>query len=71
MKIHDLRAYHKDYKLSDLKAGEVYISSRLQKYMIFTDTDQLVCLETGYLTDSSDHEGDEFNHVNAKLEITH
>lgn len=69
MKINDQRHIAKTVSWINLKAGEVYISSRLQKYMIFTDTDQLVCLETGYLTDFGDHEGDEFIHIKATLEI--
>lgn len=69
MKINDMRAYPKPYTFSELKAGEVYVSSRLQKYVMMTQDDATVCLESGEMFDSDEHSGDEFIHANAKLEI--
>lgn len=40
--------------------GQVYISNRYQKYMIFTQDYKTVCLDSGEVYDEDEHKGDVF-----------
>jgi len=69
MIINDLRGKTKELEWSELEFGEVYISSGLQKYMMFTQEYKTIDLETGELFDEDEHMGDVFFPVKARLEI--
>lgn len=71
MKVNDLRGkLDKELIFNDLEAGRVYVSSRFQKYMIYTQDDYTICLESGERFDRTDHDGDVFTEVNAVLQIS-
>lgn len=69
MKINDLRFKKQELTLDELECGRVYVSSRLQKYLLLTSEDLLVCLETGEAFDEDECEGDVFTPVEAELVI--
>lgn len=62
MIIDDLRGKNKQVDFKDLEYGEVYVSHRHQKYMMFTQEDCTVCLHTGEVFDEDEHNGDVFTH---------
>ena len=71
MKVNDLRGkLDKEYSFDDLEAGRVYVSSRFQKYMIYTQDGYTLCLESGERFDRNEHSGDVFTEVNAVLQIS-
>ena len=77
MKINDTRGKSKELTFEELEAGKVYISSRLQKYVMFcnlglstTGNDYTVCLETGELFNLEEMYGDVFTEVSAVLQIS-
>lgn len=69
MNINDKRSSYKDIQWSDLVEGEVYVSQRFQKYMIFTQESNMVDLDCGEEYDVTNFDGDSFTHVKARLEI--
>lgn len=69
MKINDLRFEKKELSWDDLEHGEVYVSSRYQKYLFFSQANQTICLDTGEVFDKDEHKGDTFTHVQATMEI--
>jgi len=69
MIINDLRGKTKELDWSGLEFGEVYASSRLQKYMMFTQEYKTVDLQSGEIFDEDEHLGDVFFLVEARLEI--
>lgn len=69
MIINDVRNTRKELSWSELKNGQVYVSNRLQKYILKTSDDYVVCLDSGELFDPDECMGDVFNSVNAKLEV--
>lgn len=69
MNINDRSREFKELGWELLVFGQVYISSRFQKYMIFTQDYKTVCLDSGEVYDEDEHKGDVFTPVNATLEI--
>ena len=69
MKINDKRSNSKDILWEALVEGQVYVSHRFQKYMIFTAESNMVDLDCGEEYDVTNFDGDTFTHVNARLEI--
>lgn len=74
MKINDNRGKAKELTFDDLQAGQVYVSHRLQKYVLGTqqwdeDTLLIVCLESGEIFDYVECCGDVFTEVNAVLQV--
>ncbi|MNF03208.1 hypothetical protein D3C80_2024800 [compost metagenome] len=69
MKINDTRSNKKEIDWHHLVSGEVYVSSRKQKYLIYTQEEGLICLESGEWFSQDEMSGDVFTHVNARLEI--
>lgn len=51
MIINDVRNTRKELAWSELKNGQVYVSNRLQKYVLKTNDDFVVCLDSGELFD--------------------
>lgn len=47
MNINDIRHKKQELSFYDLEQGQIYISSRMQKYVILTGNESLVCMETG------------------------
>lgn len=70
MKVNDLRGKAAEISFDDLEQGKVYVSSRFQKYMIYSSEAATVCLETGEVFDIDEHNGDVFTKVNAVLQIS-
>lgn len=68
MIINDTRNKAKELNFENLEAGKVYVSSRLQKYMLCVDG-YVACLVSGELFDLDECIGDTFTEVNARLEI--
>lgn len=69
MKINDQRHTNKELQWKNLEHGQVYVSNRQGKYMIYCQEDCLICLESGEWFDEDELRGDVFTHVNARLEI--
>lgn len=69
MKVNDLRHQKQELSFHELEAGKVYVSSRLQRYVIMTKELSTVCLQSGELFEADEHDGDVFEPVNAVLEI--
>jgi len=69
MKVNDLRNKKQELSFDDLNCGFVYISSRLQKYLLMTEDDTMVCLESGSVFHDHQFNGDVFEPVSAVLEI--
>ncbi len=70
MKVNDQRHQKQELSISELEAPNVYVSSRMQKYLMkVLNEDWLVCLETGQAYYGSEFDGDVFEPVNAVLEI--
>lgn len=69
MNINDRSREFKELGWELLVFGQVYISNRFQKYMIFTQDYKTVCLDSGEVYDEDEHKGDVFTPVNATLEI--
>ncbi len=69
MKVNDLRHQKQELSFDELEWGKCYVSSRLQKYLIFTEDSTMVCLQTGATYQESGFRGDVFEPVSAVLEI--
>jgi len=69
MIINDLRGRVKELDWANLEFGEVYVSNRLQKYMMFTQEYKTVDLQSGEMFDEDEHLGDVFFLLKARLEI--
>ena len=69
MNINDTRHQSTADVWEQLVFGQVYISSRFQKYMIFTQDYKTVDLESGEVFVEDEHKGDVFTPVEATLEI--
>ena len=69
MNINDRSREFKELGWDLLVFGQVYISSRFQKYTIFTQDYKTVCLDSGEVYDEDEHKGDVFTPVNATLEV--
>jgi len=69
MIINDKRNKSREISWADLKFGEVYISNRLQKYMMYTQEYKTIDLDSGEMFDEDEHFGDVFYPVKATLEI--
>lgn len=70
MKVNDVRGKTEELGFDDLEAGGIYVSSRFQKYMIYTQDDFTICLESGERFDWEEHNGDVFTKVDAVLQIS-
>jgi hypothetical protein len=69
MNINDTRHILKELTWKDLIFGQVYVSSRMSKYMIFTQDYKTVCLDSGEVYDEDEHKGDMFISVDATLQV--
>lgn len=69
MIIDDRRFDKKELSWGELEAKGVYVSHRLQKYVMKTDDAYVVCLETAELFDRDECLGDLFEPVRATLVV--
>lgn len=69
MKVNDQRYQKQELSFDQLETGKVYVSHKLQKYIIKTDHVLTVCLDSGVVIQKGEHDGDVFEPVNAVLEI--
>lgn len=70
MKINDTRGKTQNLKFDELIAGEVYVSCRLQVYILATEEDISVDIDDGTVYRDHDfNDDDEFIPVHARLEI--
>lgn len=69
MNINDKRFTQKEIAWDALLEGQVYVSSRKQKYMLTTQEGTVVCLESGEVFDADEMKGDVFIPVTCTLEI--
>lgn len=70
MQVNDLRGKTVELGFDDLEASKVYVSHRLQKYVLSTDSGYIVCVESGEMWDGDECQGDVFTEVNAVLQIS-
>lgn len=73
MNIKDNRFKKKELSWGELETKEVYVSHRLQKYVMMTSgierVECIVCLETGELYSEAECKGDFFGPVKATLVV--
>lgn len=73
MNITDNRFKKQELNWDELETGKVYISHRLQKYVMMTSgiekVECIVCLETGELYSETECKGDVFEPVKATLVV--
>lgn len=69
MRINDVRGKIKELEWNQLQAGEVYTSHRRPIYVMKVQDNIVVCLETGYLYNEDECQGDVFTPVNATLVV--
>lgn len=73
MNIDDRRFLKKEFSWDELETSGVYISHRLQKYVMMTSgierVECIVCLETGELYSEAECQGDVFQPVKATLVV--
>lgn len=69
MKIDDQRFVKQEVGVDDLLNNVVYVSSRLQRYLLVTMQGNMVCLETGEEYNLAELEGDAFTPVKATLVV--
>lgn len=69
MKINDKRGKTEFLVWADLRYGSVYYSYNEQKYVVFTQQETMVCVESGKLYDEEEVRKDKFTKINATLEI--
>lgn len=71
MNIDDRRFDKKELSWGELETGTVYVSHRLQRYVMMTSgierVECIVCLETGELYSETECQGDVFEPVKARL----
>lgn len=68
MNITDNRFKKQELNWDELETGKVYVSHRLQKYVMMTDSECLACLETGQLY-NGESSCDVFEPVKATLVV--
>lgn len=69
MKINDQRNKKTEFKFDELAYGQVYVSNRLQKYVMRTQNCSVICLESGELFDDDECDGDVFIPVQCELVV--
>lgn len=69
MKVNDKRFVKQEVGVDDLLNNEVYVSSRLQRYILVTMQGNVVCLETGEEYNLAELIGDVFEPVKASLVV--